>query len=83
MCPDCERLKDNPSLTGRHLVDPNDPGRHAVDMQGNAVCPKCGALWHKPEGKRPWDLVPEIDRPKTKPAAAKVKPKRHHGSREG
>ena len=33
MCPDCERLKENPSLTGRHLVDPSEPGRYAVDCR--------------------------------------------------
>ena len=70
MCPDCERLKVTPTLTGRHLVDPGNPHRHARDIHDQAVCPVCDALWSK-EAKRPWWLEREPEPPKAKRAKRK------------
>ena len=56
MCPDCERLKENPSLRGAHLPAPGIRTLQLRNLSGQVTCSVCGARWSK-DVMQPWFLI--------------------------
>lgn len=48
LCVDCREIRDNPNFTHpAHLVHPMTHKLGLFDINGVAVCPKCGTKWRR------------------------------------
>lgn len=52
LCAACIRASRDPLFsTPAHLVHPESGRPGLFDIHGNAICPDCGALWHRPRNE--------------------------------